>query len=86
LFRSSAGRVFASIEELRKLCQELREHPNPQLLEASGRAVARLRVDEATAVAHAFSLFFHLVNLCEEQFRACRCGIQYAGLKAASTN
>ena len=65
-------RVFASVEELRKLCKEIREHPNPQLLEASGRAAARLRVDEATAVAHAFSLFFHLVNLCEERQRVRR--------------
>ncbi|HXJ91471.1 MAG TPA: phosphoenolpyruvate carboxylase [Terriglobia bacterium] len=65
-------RVFASIEELRKLSKEIREHPGPQLIEASGRAAARLRVDEATSVAHAFSLFFHLVNLCEERQRVRR--------------
>jgi phosphoenolpyruvate carboxylase len=65
-------RVFASIEELRKLSKEIREHPGPQLIEASGRVAARLRVDEATAVAHAFSLFFHLVNLCEERQRVRR--------------
>jgi phosphoenolpyruvate carboxylase len=65
-------RVFAFIEELRKLSKEIREHPGPQLVEASGRVAARLRVDEATAVAHAFSLFFHLVNLCEERQRVRR--------------
>src|SRR5215469_1505745 len=65
-------RVFASIEELRKLSKEIREHPGPELVEASGRVASRLRVDEATAVAHAFSLFFHLVNLCEERQRVRR--------------
>jgi phosphoenolpyruvate carboxylase len=65
-------RVFASVEELRKLSKEIRQHPDAQLLEASGRVAARLRVDEATAVAHAFSLFFHLVNLCEERQRVRR--------------
>jgi phosphoenolpyruvate carboxylase len=65
-------RVFASVEELRKLSKEVRERAGAQLMEASGRVAARLRVDEATAVAHAFSLFFHLVNLCEERQRVRR--------------
>ena len=66
------SRVFAAIEELRRLSKQIRQHPDPQLLETSSRAVSRLRLDEATAVAHAFSLFFHLVNLCEERQRVRR--------------
>ncbi|HEY6292851.1 MAG TPA: phosphoenolpyruvate carboxylase [Terriglobia bacterium] len=65
-------RVFAAIEQLRRLSKQIRQHPDPQLLETSSRAVSRLRLDEATAVAHAFSLFFHLVNLCEERQRVRR--------------
>jgi phosphoenolpyruvate carboxylase len=41
-------------------------------LRAKERAVNRLSVEEATDVAHAFSLFFHLVNLCEERERVRR--------------
>jgi len=68
----SGGKVFAAIEELRQLSKRIRQHPDPQLIEASRRAASRLRPDEATAVAHAFSLFFHLVNLCEERQRIRR--------------
>ncbi|HUI42730.1 MAG TPA: phosphoenolpyruvate carboxylase [Terriglobia bacterium] len=64
--------VFAAIEELRSLSKQIRQHPDPQSLEAGARAVASLRLNEATAVAHAFSLFFHLVNLCEERQRIRR--------------
>ena len=67
-------RVFAAIEELRRLSKQIRQQPDPQLLETSSRAVSRLRLEEATAVAHAFSLFFHLVNLCEERQRVRRLG------------
>jgi phosphoenolpyruvate carboxylase len=65
-------RVFAAIEELRRLSKQIRQHPDPQLIEASRGAVGRLRLEEAAAVAHAFSLFFHLVNLCEERQRVRR--------------
>ncbi len=68
----SGPKVFAAIEELRQLSKRIRQHSDPQLIEASRRAVSRLRPDEATAVAHAFSLFFHLVNLCEERQRIRR--------------
>ena len=65
-------RVFAAIEELRRLSKQIRQQHDPHLQEASRRAVSRLRLDEAAAVAHAFSLFFHLVNLCEERQRVRR--------------
>jgi phosphoenolpyruvate carboxylase len=68
----SGGKVFAAIEELRQLSKRIRQHPDPESIETSRRAVSRLRPAEATAVAHAFSLFFHLVNLCEERQRIRR--------------
>jgi phosphoenolpyruvate carboxylase len=65
-------RVFASIETLRKLAKQIRQNPSPELLKAKEREVARLSLPQATEVAHAFSLFFHLVNLCEERERVRR--------------
>ena len=68
----SGPEVFAAIEVLRKVAKQIRQNPNSKLLKAKERAVNRLSVKEATDVAHAFSLFFHLVNLCEERERVRR--------------
>ena len=70
--------VFSAIEDLRKVAKQIRQKPNlvgarhGVPLRAKERAVNRLSVEEAAAVAHAFSLFFHLVNLCEERERIRR--------------
>ncbi len=66
------NRVFTAIEELRNLSKQIRQRPDPALLAANDRAVGKLKLDEAANVAHAFSLFFHLVNLCEERERIRR--------------
>jgi len=68
----SGPEVFAAIEALRKVSKHIRQSPNAKLLKAKERAVNRLSVERATEVAHAFSLFFHLVNLCEERERVRR--------------
>jgi len=81
----SGAAVFSAIEVLRKVAKQIRQGPNlvearPGMpvaqhgapLRAKERAVNRLSVEEAEAVAHAFSLFFHLVNLCEERERIRR--------------
>ena len=68
----SGPAVFSAIEVLRKVAKQIRQSPNPKLLKTKERAVNRLSVEEAAAVAHAFSLFFHLVNLCEERERIRR--------------
>ncbi len=65
-------RVFAAIEDLRRLSKQIRQRPDPQLLEANERVVESLSLSQAADVAHAFSLFFHLVNLCEERERIRR--------------
>jgi phosphoenolpyruvate carboxylase len=68
----SGPEVFAAIEVLRKVAKQIRQTPNSKLLKAKERAVNKLSVEDATDVAHAFSLFFHLVNLCEERERVRR--------------
>ena len=60
------------LRRLRKVARQIRQAPNAKLLKTKERVVNRLSVEQATAVAHAFSLFFHLVNLCEERERIRR--------------
>ena len=66
------AKTFQAIERLRSLAKQLRKNPDPKLLEAKESAVRELSSRQATEVAHAFSLFFHLVNLCEERERVRR--------------
>ncbi len=68
----SGGKVFSAIEVLRNVAKQIRQSPDPPLVEAKERAIQHLSPEEAAAVAHAFSLFFHLVNLCEERERVRR--------------
>jgi phosphoenolpyruvate carboxylase len=68
----SGPEVFAAIEVLRKVAKQIRQNPDPKLLRTREREVNRLPVEDAAEVAHAFSLFFHLVNLCEERERIRR--------------
>ncbi len=73
MVREQSGQeVFSAIEVLRKVAKQLRQSPHSRLLEAKERAIQHLSPEEAAAVAHAFSLFFHLVNLCEERERVRR--------------
>jgi len=74
----SGPKVFAAIEVLRKIAKQIRQSHklagarHGVALRAKDRAINNLSVEEAEAVAHAFSLFFHLVNLCEERERTRR--------------
>ena len=82
--REQAGdATFQVIENLRKLSKNLRQHPNPDLLLANDREVKQLTLRSARDVAHAFSLFFHLVNLCEERQRVRRLRTYEASGKGA---
>jgi phosphoenolpyruvate carboxylase len=64
--------TFRAIENLRGFSKQLRQDPSPALLSSNEQEVQRLSARRATEVAHAFSLFFHLVNLCEERQRVRR--------------
>ena len=68
----SGAETFAAIENLRQLSKQIRRRVDPALLATAEREVRRLPLLRATDVAHAFSLFFHLVNLCEERQRVRR--------------
>ena len=71
--RELAGEeTFRAIESLRSTSKQLRQSPSPELVRANLQEVQRLSVQRAGEVAHAFSLFFHLVNLCEERQRVRR--------------
>ena len=73
IVREQAGEeVFSHVEQLRRLSIKIRERHDPASITAKRRLVASLSVEEAYQVAHAFSLFFQLVNLCEERARLRR--------------
>jgi phosphoenolpyruvate carboxylase len=73
IVREQCGaKTFEAIEHLRKLAKQIRQNPDPKLLGVKESAVRDLSSRRATEVAHAFSLFFHLVNLCEERERVRR--------------
>jgi len=73
IVREQCGpKTFQSIETLRQISKQIRQRPDPKLIAAEERAASRLTLARAEEVAHAFSLFFHLVNLCEERQRVRR--------------
>jgi phosphoenolpyruvate carboxylase len=73
LIQEQSGRkTFEAIENLRRLSKQLRQASDPALVAAGDREVRSLSLQRAAHVAHAFSLFFHLVNLCEERQRIRR--------------
>jgi phosphoenolpyruvate carboxylase len=65
-------KTFEAVETLRRLSKQLRQSSDPELMAVGDREVRRLSLQRAADVAHAFSLFFHLVNLCEERQRIRR--------------
>ncbi len=70
IVREQAGsKIYAHIEQLRKLSKAVRHRHDPQKIAELQRIVASLSAKEAEQVGHAFSLFFQLVNLCEERAR-----------------
>jgi phosphoenolpyruvate carboxylase len=73
LIQEQSGRkTFEAIENLRRLSKQLRQTSDPDLMAACDREVRSLSLQRAADVAHAFSLFFHIVNLCEERQRIRR--------------
>jgi phosphoenolpyruvate carboxylase len=71
MVREQAGpRVFRGVEDIRRLARQAREDGGDAALRRLVKRVGALGDDEAYQVAHAFSLFFQLVNLAEERARA----------------
>jgi len=70
IIREQAGdRVFDHLEQIRQLAKTIRATHDPVAIRAKRRRVAGLSTTEAFQIAHAFSLFFQVVNLCEERAR-----------------
>ncbi|MBE7561121.1 phosphoenolpyruvate carboxylase [bacterium] len=70
MIREQAGeRLFERIEQVRLLSKAIRQKQDRAAIRAKRRLLSRLSLPEAHQVAHAFSLFFQLVNLCEERER-----------------
>ncbi len=65
-------KTFEAIETLRQLAKQIRQNARSELIAAKELTAAKLPLARAEEVAHAFSLFFHLVNLCEERQRVRR--------------
>ncbi len=73
IIREQAGdRVFDLVERLRKLAKDNRRKRKPPEAESLRAIAAELDTATAYQTAHAFSLFFQLVNLCEERDRIRR--------------
>ena len=68
IIREQAGdALYSRLEQLRVLAKEVRKQQKGDAVQAKRRVVANLKPTEAYQVAHAFSLFFQLVNLCISQ-------------------
>jgi phosphoenolpyruvate carboxylase len=70
IIREQAGEIaFGHVERIRQLSKVIRSRHDRRSIRAKRRLVAALSTGEAYQVAHAFSLFFQLTNLCEERAR-----------------
>lgn len=70
IIREQAGdKVFEHVEQLRHLAKRVRAQHQPADVKAKRRLIGRFTITEAYQVTHAFSMFFQLVNLCEERTR-----------------
>jgi phosphoenolpyruvate carboxylase len=73
IIREQAGEtVFERVEQLRLMAKEIREHGRSTDILEQADFIGTLSLHESYDVAHAFSLFFQLVNLCEERERIRR--------------
>ncbi len=70
IIREQAGAtVFRHLDRIRRHALARREQAGAAGFSAAPALIGRLTVAEAYQIAHAFSLFFQLVNLCEERAR-----------------
>ncbi|MGH2556747.1 MAG: phosphoenolpyruvate carboxylase, partial [Actinomycetota bacterium] len=69
LEESGGADLLSDVERLRRATIRLREEPTEERREAVLEVVDSFDLDRAEAVARAFTVYFHLVNLAEEQHR-----------------
>ena len=69
ILEQSGKRVFGHLDRIRKRCLQARDPGSESSRREVNALLDRLKVGDAYLVAHAFSLFFELVNFCEERAR-----------------
>lgn len=75
IIREQAGDlVYRHLDQIRELSTTTRHHDDAISRRARRTLINHLSVGEAYQIAHALSLYFQLVNLCEERARVRRLG------------
>ena len=69
ILEQAGKKVFNHLDTVRKLSKRARHFGSETSLQMKHALLSRLDTKEAYQLAHAFSLFFQLVNLCEERAR-----------------
>ena len=69
ILEQGGKKVFNHLDTVRKLSNRARHFGSETSLQTKHALLSRLDTKEAYKLAHAFSLFFQLVNLCEERAR-----------------
>lgn len=70
IIREAAGKnTFEHLDQIRRLAVDRRRHAKGTEHPLEQKPLSQLQVHEAHQIAHAFSLFFQFVNLCEERAR-----------------
>jgi phosphoenolpyruvate carboxylase len=69
ILEQAGKKVFNHLDEVRKLSRRARHFGSETSRQTKHKLLDRLDIKEAYQLAHAFSLFFQLVNLCEERAR-----------------
>ena len=69
ILEQSGKKVFSRLDQIRKWSWRARHFGSESSRRNKHSLLDRLEVGEAYEIAHAFSLFFQLVNLCEERAR-----------------
>jgi phosphoenolpyruvate carboxylase len=69
ILEQAGKKVFKHLDTVRKLSKRARHFGSEASRRSKHSLLDRLDIQEACQLAHAFSLFFQLVNLCEERAR-----------------
>ncbi|MEO6697725.1 MAG: phosphoenolpyruvate carboxylase, partial [Gammaproteobacteria bacterium] len=69
LHKQAGGRVLKAVEMLRKGYIGLRKQPNPRIRRRLAQLINSLDTDTLTHVIRAFSTYFSLVNIAEEDYQ-----------------
>ena len=72
ILEQEGRQLFDKIEQIRLLSKSLRADPSPELEQQRDPLIAGLTLEQASKIARAFTLYFHLVNLAEENHRVRR--------------